>query len=121
MLDRKKARFPLDVIFFCADCNRSFGKASNEYLGFHFICPEEKKEAQPHLARVILKKDSAMTWLRWERKLLDFQMRFSQFSLLRKLSPKIDAGASLIIFTLFLLVVIFAWPLLGSAFSGSSG
>jgi len=112
MADPKKARFPQDVIFFCADCNCSFGKAKNENLGLHFICPNEKKENPPHLARIILDQQSAKTWLRWERKLLNFQTRLSPFSCLRKLWSKMEAGTYVASSTVFLLTVISIWPLL---------
>jgi hypothetical protein len=110
--DSKKARFPQDVIFFCADCNKSFGKARNENLGLHFICPSEKEGETPHFARIILDQRPAKTWLRWERKLLDFQTRFSPFMLLRRLWPKMEAGVYVLISTVFLLAAIIVWPLL---------
>jgi voltage-gated potassium channel len=110
--DPKKARFPQDVIFFCADCNCSFGKAKNENLGLHFICPNEKKDKPPHLARIILDQRPAKKWLRWERKFLDFQTRSSPFSWLRKFWPKIEAGAYIAISTVFLLAAILIWSLL---------
>jgi hypothetical protein len=107
--DPKKARFRQDVIFFCADCNCSFGKARNENLGLHFICPKEKKGKPPHLARIVLDQQPAKKWLRWERKLLDFQTRFSRFGGLRKVLPKMEAGAYVAISTLFFLVAILLW------------
>lgn len=112
MPDPKKARFPQDAIFFCADCNLSFGKARNENLGLHFICPREEEGKPQHLARVILDQRPARIWLRWERKLLDFQTRFSPFRWLRKLWPKMEAGVYIVISTVFLLAVIPVWPLL---------
>jgi hypothetical protein len=112
MPDLNKARFPQDVIFFCADCNKTFGKAKNESLGLHFICPSEEEGTPPHFARVILDKQPAKTWLRLERKLLEFQMRYSPSRLLRRLCPKIEAGAYTLISTVFLLAIILFWPLL---------
>jgi len=114
MPDLNKARFPQDVIFFCADCNKPFGKARNETLGLHFICPAEKNGEPPHLARVILDKPPAKTWLRWERRLLEFQMKYSPFRPLRGLFPSIEAGAYTLISTVFLLAVIPVWPLLST-------
>lgn len=114
MPDPKKARFPQDAIFFCADCNLSFGKARNESLGLHFICPSEAEGKPTHLARVILDQRPARTWLRWERKLLNFQTRFSPFMLLRRLWSEMEAGVYVVISTVFLLAVIIAWPLLSA-------
>lgn len=114
MPDPKNARFPQDVIFFCADCNKSFGKARNENLGLHFICPSEEPGKPQHLARVILDQQPAKMWLRWERKLLRFQTRFSPFGQLRRLWPRMEAGAYIFISTMFLLVIIPVWPLLSA-------
>jgi Ion channel len=117
--DPTKARFPEDAIFFCSDCNLSQGKAKHEHLGRHFICPKEDGTKRHH-ARVILDQPAAKAWLRLEHKLLNVRTWFSPLPWLRRLWPKMEVGAYIIVSIAFLLVAILAWPQL-SALPGVVG
>jgi hypothetical protein len=112
LLDPQKARFLRTVRLFCADCDHDFGPARHETLGLHFICPNEPQEGPPHLARAILDEPPAKTWLRWEKKLFNFQRTFSPFMVLRKLKRDMEAGTYICISMAFLLVAIVLWHFL---------
>jgi len=109
--EAKGVRFP-PAILFCAACNKAFGTTDGKNLGLYFACEnQEKSKKDQHLSRVILDDPAAKMWLRWERKLLVFQQRFSPFALLRKAAPRAQAGVFVCLSIAVLALVIEFWEL----------
>jgi len=61
-----------DIIPYCATCKQSWEPDQKKRLGRRFICPEDKRDSDPHVASMV-KGEHGKTWLNIEAKILMYE------------------------------------------------
>ncbi|MCI0563216.1 MAG: hypothetical protein MN733_32465, partial [Nitrososphaera sp.] len=77
-MTKSQTRLPVEIIAYCADCDKDLAESSVKYLGVRFCCPTDRT----HLASVV-QGIEGRRWLWVESRLLRYQSGYSLSHLLR--------------------------------------